>query len=170
VQAANRFEQAEKDLSYPTVSFIGVGGYMPYINQELSTPIPKEYEGVGINVQVPIFNGHQFTARREEAHYRTLEADQRLRDREQQIARDVRAAWSTANTAYQRLDVTAQFLREATLAKDLAQGRYDLGLSSIVELTQAQLNVTQAEIENLSAKYDYQNQFATLEYATGGLR
>lgn len=170
-QAAARFEQAEKDLSYPTVSLIGVGGYMPYINQiTLPRTIPGEYEGVAANVQIPVFNGHLFSARREEAHYRTLETDQRLRDREQQIARDVRATWATAQTAYQRLDVTAQFLREATLAQNLAQGRYDLGLSSIVELTQAQLNVTQAEIDNLSAKYDYQNQYATLQYMIGALR
>jgi len=171
LQAANRFEQAEKDLSRPTVSLIGVGGYMPYINQEtLPRVIPNEYEGVAVNVQFPIFNGHLFSARQQEAHYRSLEADQRLRDREQQIVRDVRTAWGTANTAYQRLDVTAQFLREATLALQLAQGRYDLGLSSIVELTQGQLNVTQAEIENLSAKYDYQSQYATLQYMIGALR
>ena len=53
---------------------------------------------------------------------------------------------------------------------DLAQGRYNLGLSSIVELTQAQLNVTEAEIENLSAKYDYQTTYATLQYTLGALR
>ena len=68
----------------------------------------------------------------------------------------MRVAWAAPITAYQRIDVTAQFLRQAALALDLAQGRYNLGLSSIVELTQAQLNLTQAEIENLSAKYDYQ--------------
>jgi outer membrane protein TolC len=39
-----------------------------------------------------------------------------------------------------------------------------------VELTQAQLNVTQAQIENLSAKYDYQSQYATLQYTLGALR
>ena len=171
LEAANKFERAEKELSYPTVSLIGVGGYMPYFKQEaLPRVTPNEYEGLGVNVNIPIFNGHLFTARREEAHYRALEADQRLRDRQQQVVRDVRAAWTTANTAYQRLDVTAQFLREATLALNLAQGRYDLGLASIVELTQAQLNVTQAEIENLSAKYDFQSQYATLQYTIGGLR
>jgi len=56
------------------------------------------------------------------------------------------------------------------MALDLAQGRYKLGLSSIVELTDAQLNVTQAEIENLSAKYDYQRSYATLQYSIGMLR
>jgi outer membrane protein len=45
-----------------------------------------------------------------------------------------------------------------------------LGLSSIVELTQAQLNVTRAEVENLGAKYDYQSQYAALQYAMGLLR
>ena len=170
-QAANRFEQAEKDLSYPTISMLGVAGYIPYIAQENPTRlVPGEYEGVGVNVQIPIFNGHLFSARRQEAHYRTLEADQRLREREQQIARDVRAVWASAMTAYQRLDVTAQFLREATLALNLAQGRYDLGLSSIVELTQGQLNLTQAEIDNLSAKYDYQSLYSDLQYTIGGLR
>lgn len=171
LQAANRFEDAEKDLSYPTVSFLAVGGYIPYIAQlNLPRMTPNEFEGVGINAQIPIFNGRQFAARRQAAHFQVLEADQRLRDRLQQVERDVRTVWTSAQTAYQRLDVTAQFLREATLALNLAQGRYDLGLASIVELTQGQLNQTEAEIQNLSAKYDYQTQYANLQYALGALR
>jgi outer membrane protein len=171
LQAAQRFERAEKALSYPNVNFIGVGGYMPYVDQiTLPRVIPNEYESAGVNVQIPVFNGHLFTARREEAHYKALEADQRVRDRLEQIERDVRDVWGNSMTAYQRLDVTAQFLREATLALNLAQGRYDLGLATIVELTQSQLNLTQAEIENLSAKYDYQVAYADLQYAIGALR
>jgi outer membrane protein len=79
-------------------------------------------------------------------------------------------AWANASTAYQRLDVAAQFVKQASLALELAQGRYNLGLSSIVELTQAQLNLTRAEIENLGAKYDYQAQYSTLQYTSGQLR
>lgn len=165
--AAYKFAEAEKDLSRPTVSAVAVGGYTPYIN---TSPIPSEYEGVGANVSIPIFNGHLFSARREAANQRALEADQRLRDLQQQISRDVRVAWGHANDAYQRIDVTAQFLRQASLGLQLAQGRYDLGLSSIVELTQAQLSVTQAEIENLNAKYDYQTEYAALQYTIGLLR
>jgi outer membrane protein len=79
-------------------------------------------------------------------------------------------ALASASTAYQRLSVTAAFLQQANLALDLAKGRYDLGLASIVELTQAQLNVTRAEIEDLSAKYDYHTEYAALQYAMGLLR
>jgi outer membrane protein len=169
--SANRTERAERDLSYPTVSLVAVGGYIDWINQiTLPHAIPSEYAGAAVDVHVPIFNGHLFAARREEAHYKAQEADQRVRNEEQAIARDVRTAWASASTAYQRIDVTAQLLREATLSLSLAQGRYDIGLSSIVELTQAQLNLTDAEIENLNAKYDYQSVYAGLQYAIGALR
>jgi outer membrane protein len=148
-----------------------VAGFVPFINQTSPTqPIPKEYEGAAVNVDFPIFNGHLFSARREAAHQRALASDQMLRDEQERVVRDVRSAWASATTAYQRIDVTAQLVRQAALALNLAQGRYNLGLSSIIELTQAQLNVTEAEVENLSAKYDYQIQYAALQYAVGLLR
>jgi outer membrane protein len=165
--SAYKFFDAERDLSRPTVSAVAVAGLLPYIN---TAGVPLEYEGVGANVNIPVFNGHLFSARREAARQRAMEADQHLRDQQERIARDVRVTWSGVVTAFQRMDVTQQFLRQAALALDLAHGRYDLGLSSIVELTQAQLNLTQAEIENLSAKYDYQSQYAVLQYTIGALR
>lgn len=169
--SAYRVERAERDLSYPTVSLVAVGGYIDYINQiTLPRVIPNEYGGAAVNVHIPIFNGHLFSARREEAHYKALEAEQKLRDEEQAIARDVRTAWGGISTAYQRLDVTAQLLRQATSSRELAQGRYDNRLSSIVELTQAQLNETGAQIESLNAKYDYQSRYAFLQYTIGALR
>jgi len=169
-ESAYKFADAEKDLSRPIVSLVGVAGYIPYIAQLTNQLTPSEYAAAAVNVQIPVFNGHLFAARREAAHYRALEADQNLRNEQERIARDVRVAWASSLNAFQRIDVTAQFLRQASLALQLAQGRYDLGLSSIVELTQAQLNLTQAEIENLSAKYDYQSQYAVLQYALGLLR
>jgi outer membrane protein len=170
-EAAYKFLEAERDLKRPTANFVGVAGYMPYIDQvTLPRVIPNEYAGAAVNVQIPIFNGHLFTARREEARYRAIAADQRVRDLEESIARDVRTAWSNSQTAYQGLAVTAQFLREATMAQDLAQTRFNLQLSNIVELTQAQLNETDAEIQNLNAGYDYQSLYSALQYALGALR
>lgn len=168
--AAYKFAEAEKDLSRPTVSAVAVGGFLPFINNNTSSPIPAEYEGLAANISIPLFNGHLFSARREAAMQRALESDQRLRDEQQRLTRDVRVAWASANDAYQRIDVTAQFLRAAAQALDLSRGRYDLGLSSIVELTQSQLNLTEAEIESLNAKYDYQTQYSVLQYTIGLLR
>jgi outer membrane protein len=58
-------------------------------------------------------------------------------------------------------------LEQAELALKLAHSRYDLGLSSIVELSQAQLNQSQAEIDGASAKYDYQIAIDDLDFQLG---
>ena len=76
-------------------------------------------------------------------------------------------AWLNANNALERWHISEQLLAQARLAFDLAQARYKGGLSSIVELSQAQLNVTAAEIEQASAKYEYQIQRAVLDYQVG---
>ncbi len=168
-QAAQKFETAEKDLKHPSVSLMAVGGALPYIDQNPRVA-PEGYEGIAINVEIPIFNGHLFSAREQAARYEALAANQRVRDLQQQVEHDVRAAWLNATTAYQRIPVTLELVTQATLAQDLAKGRYDLGLASIVELTQAQLNVTQAQIENVGAQYDYESANAFLQYTIGALR
>jgi len=164
--AAVRYARAERELWMPTISAAGAAGLTP----AYQAPLTDRYAAAGINVNIPIFNGFLFSARHQEANLRAQAADQGMRDLADRIARDVRTAWLDAGTAYQRLAVTAQLLREAMLALDLAQGRYKLGLSSIVELSQAQLNLTQAQIADTSAKYDFQIQSAVLSYQMGQLR
>jgi outer membrane protein len=168
--SANKFAEAEKDLSKPTLSAVAVAGVIPLIKQEGGTNVPLGYEGLAANLSVPVFNGHLFAARREAAQERALESDQKVRNEQQRILRDVRTAWSGAITTYQEIDVTAQLMRAAAQALDLANGRYQYQLASIVELTTAQLDETAAEIGNLNAKYDYEIQYALLQYATGQLR
>jgi outer membrane protein len=63
--------------------------------------------------------------------------------------------------------VTAQLVKQANLAMDLASTRYKLGLSSIVELSQAQLRQTSAQIEDTSARYQYRLALSTLNYEMG---
>jgi outer membrane protein len=169
LQGAQSFEQAEADLSRPSVSFIAVGGGLPYLGQDPRVA-PYGYEGAALNVDIPIFNGHLFSARRQAAHYEAQATIERLRNLRQQVEHDVRNAWISASTAYQRIPVTQDLMRQAQLALELAQGRYNLGLASIVEVTQAQLNLTQAQIENVSATYDYQTAYAQLQYTVGALR
>jgi outer membrane protein len=65
------------------------------------------------------------------------------------------------------MTVTAQLVKQANLAIELAQTRYKLGLSSIVELTQAQLQQTSAQIEDTSARYQYRLSLSTLSYEMG---
>ena len=85
----------------------------------------------------------------------------------EQVARDVRTAWLNANTALQQVTVTSQLVQEANTALDLAKTRYDLGLSSIVELSQAELQQTEAAISNANARSQYNFAIATINFQTG---
>jgi len=125
---------------------------------------------VGLNVTIPIFNGGLFKARQAEAELKAKAANQNVSDLENRVTRDVRVAYLNAATALDRLSLTRELLQQAELAQDLAQSRYDLGLGSIVELSQAQLNVTSAQIANATALYDYQTQRVIVDYQIGALR
>jgi outer membrane protein len=162
-ESATQFANAEKDLWRPTVSSLWTAGVTPAHASNLG----DHYAAGGVNINFPIFNGHLFGARRAEADLKSQAAQEKVRDAENQIARDVRLALLNTNTAYQRLELTAELLSQAAQALELALARYNLGLGSIVELSQAQLNNTAAQIEQSSAKYEYQIQRAVLDYEIG---
>lgn len=166
-----KFQRAERDLSFPTIVAEGDAGYLPDIEQ-LTRPrfIPNHYEAAAVNVEIPIFNGHLFAARREAALMKTRQAGENLREMEQRVARDVRVAWANAVTDYQRIGYSAELLHQSQLALELAQGRYKLGLSSIVALSQAQLSETQSAIQAVNAKYDFEKDHYALQYQLGLLR
>jgi outer membrane protein len=164
-QSAQKFQTAERDLFLPTIQAVGVVGDTPVRDPVLS----NWYGAVGVNVGIPLFNGFLYSARSREARLRTQATQERLLDLRNRISRDVRTSWLNANTAYQRVSVTQQLLDQANLALDLAQTRYNMGLSSIVELSQAQLQQTQAQIGNAQAGYDYRLALAILDYQTKGI-
>jgi outer membrane protein len=164
-RSAEKFQSAEHDLFYPTIAAVGVVGDTPVRNPVLS----NWYGAVGVNVAIPLFNGFLYSARSREAHLKTQATQDRMLDLRNRISRDVRTSWLNANTAYQRVGVTQQLLDQAGLALDLAQTRYKLGLSSIVELSQAQLQQTQAQISSTQAGYDYRLALAVLRYQTTGI-
>jgi len=163
VRSAESYATAERDLWLPTITAVGAAGLAP-VHEDL---LGSRYAAAGFNVNIPLFNGHEFGALRAEANAKAQAQSQYLRDLQNGIVREVRKAWLESNAAFQRLSVTQQLLAQATQALDLAQQRYKLGLSSIIELSQAQLNMTQAEITQASAKYDYETAISSLNYQIG---
>jgi outer membrane protein len=167
-QSAQKFARAQWDQRLPSITAAGTVGTVPIrVDQYYSN---NWWGGIGVNMNIPIFNGFLYSSEAKEASYRAQADAERTRDLRDLIVRDVRTAWLQANTAYQRISVTAELLKQANLALQLAQTRYQLGLSSIVELSQAQLQQTSAAIDNTNAQYEYRLSLATLDYQTGTTR
>ena len=129
-----------------------------------------DYGAIGLNVSVPVFTGGLLTARAREAALRAAAAQKDLAGEETAAARDVYTAWVEARTAYDAIAVSEQLLKSAQEAFELAQSRYKVGASSIVELSQADLQEIQAEITAATSRFDYQVRRRALDFQTGTLK
>jgi outer membrane protein len=164
-QAAQKFSKAQREQLLPTISALGMVGGTPVGSSQFFTT--NWYGAVGGDVSIPIFNGFRLTAQASEAALQSKAATEQTRALRDQVVRDVRTAWLNANTAMQRVTVTAELLKEANTALALAKTRYDLGLSSIVELSQAELQQTEAAIGNANARSQYNFAISTINFQTG---
>jgi outer membrane protein len=165
-RAAEKFVSAEHALNYPNLGILGTAGIVPTGQPQ----IPDRYGAIGFNLNIPIFNGWLFKARESEAELRAQATHQRANDLENQIARNVRVAYLDDETAYERVGLTEQLLKQSQTAFELAQSRYNFGLSSIVELSQAQLILTSAQIALVGAKYECQAQRLNIDFQIGALK
>jgi outer membrane protein len=164
-QSQEKFSRAQRDQILPTVSAIGTVGASPIRAGQYYV---SSWDGaIAANVNIPIFNGFLYSAQAKEAKLRAQATAQQTRQLKDRIVRDVQTAWLDANNAFTRLGVTAQLFSQANESLSLAQTRYKLGLSSIVELSQAQLQQTEAEITHTNAQYQYRLTLAALKFQTG---
>jgi outer membrane protein len=171
-EAAEKFRRAQRDQLFPTISTLGVAGVTPVRPDCFGGCFPNYfisswYGAIGVNMSIPIFNGFLFSAEASEAKYRAQAAAENTRDLRDRIVRDVRTSWLAANTAFQRVGVSAELSKQADQSLSLAQSRYRLGLGSIVELSQAQLQQTDAAISFVNAQYQYRFALSTLNFEIG---
>jgi outer membrane protein len=164
-QSQEKFSRAQRDQMLPTLSAIGTVGASPIRSDQYYV---SSWDGaIAANLNIPIFNGFLYSAQAKEAQLRAQATGQQTRLLKNRIVRDVQTAWLDANNAFTRLGVTAELLNQANESLALAQTRYKLGLSSIVELSQAQLQQTEAEISDTNAQYQYRLTLATLNFQAG---
>jgi outer membrane protein len=171
-QAAEKFRRAQRDLLLPSINALGIAGVTPVRPDCFGGCFPNYfvsswYGAAGVNMSIPIFNGFLFSAQASEAGFRVKAAAENTRDLRDIVVRDVRTAWLAANTAFQRVSVAEELSRQADLSLSLAQSRYNLGLGSIVELSQAQLQQTDAAIAYVNAQYQYRLSLSTLNFEIG---
>jgi TolC family type I secretion outer membrane protein len=92
------------------------------------------------------------------ANYETIELQVRL---------EVEQAYIAVVEADERIGATEKAIESAQENLRLAQGRYDAGVGTILELTEAQLSLSNAEADNVRALTDYRVGLAVLDRVVG---
>jgi outer membrane protein len=165
-EAAIKYARGERDARYPAISAVGSAGVSPIHDPQLS----DGYAAAGLVMSMPLFAGGYYSAREQAARLQAEAEEQSVRDLENNIVRDVRVSWLNAQNSFERYRITNQLLENARQSWQLAQARYKNGISSIVELNQAELSLISAEISLATTRYQYLVQRSALNFETGSLR
>lgn len=161
--AARSLASAERAAHFPKISIIGAAGRTTAGDPR----VEGDYAAAGINVELPIFAGFKTSARAAEVALQAQAADENVRELEDIIARDVQVAALAAEGAFDRIGLTTSLLRNSEEAYDLAEAKYQTGVTSIVEFSQAQLAKLQAQINHATATYEYQISRLLLDFQVG---
>jgi outer membrane protein len=166
VSSADKRADAEREARFPKVEAIGSFGRTPLGD----SAVQGNYGAAGLNVEIPLFTGGLLSSRQREAKLKASAELQSLEKEKNQVVNQVNSAWLDATTALKNIDVTTKLAASAEQALDLARAQYKAGTTSTIELSQAELNALQAEIEVAAAKYDYQIRRVNLDYNVGTLQ
>jgi outer membrane protein TolC len=125
---------------------------------------------VQLSLNIPIFDGFKTTNRVEETlhNYNNVRAQEE--DRRQQIALEVEQSYLRVVETQERIKATESAAKAAKENLDLAQGRYQVGVGSIIEITDAETTYTDAITTYIRTVYDYKIADAQLARAMGDNR
>jgi outer membrane protein len=118
-------------------------------------------------ITLPLFDGFTREQRIEQAKVDRSTARYGERARDLQLTADVTAAYLTLTTAVRTVDIQQQNASEAREALALAEERYRVGASTIIDVLDARAAFERADDDRISAEYDYHKAFAALESAVG---
>jgi outer membrane protein len=163
--AAKKFVDAQKALRYPIINVYGAAGVVPVGDDRF----PQYYGAIGINLNVPVFDGGKISALQQQAQLQALTLSENVTETENNVVKAVRVAWLNAKAGYENIEITAHLQEASAQALSLAESRYNLGITSIVELNQAQLSAIDAEIVYSQARYRYLSALTALDYQVGTL-
>lgn len=158
LQAELDKQQEKISASYylPTVSLIGQYQVQTQTNNfEYGNAYYPNSSFVGLQVSVPLFTGLSTRAKVRQAALTRNQSGLLLQQRQQQLHADVHEALANSREASLRLESTAVVQETAQLSFTIIQYRYKSGLSSRLELTDAELALSTAQSNYLEAVYDY---------------
>ena len=146
---------------YPTVN--AVGGYSAL---GTGTPAANNFNA-GIVITWPIFNSFLTTDQIAETRFRQHAILRAIEDLRQEVVLQVNTAFLNWQASLQRISRAEKTLAASRAELELAEKRYEAGLTSIIELEDAQRSYTADDAAYADALYGFSVTKATVDRATG---
>jgi len=149
------------------------GGYLPtlagaagYGYAADETPLDQGYN-VGVTLSVPLFSGFLTREQVKEAEASLSSVRYELTDARRRVLLQVEQAAYGVSEAAERIGARKKEREASDENLRLATARYEVGAGDIIEMIDAQVQMTQADTATIDAQYDYSVSVATLLRAVG---
>ncbi len=160
-QAAETAIKAAQGNFFPTVTSSASYSYS-------ATDFPLVYNwNVAGTVNIPIFSGFLTKQQVAQARANLLKTKANGDVLRQNILLEVNQALLNLGAAKERLQVTAVTIQQAKERLEQVEGRYKAGLSTAVEVTDAEVALVNAQVNDVVAMSNFQAAKAQLDRATG---
>jgi outer membrane protein len=136
-------------------------GYVPDLNQVKADFV------AGMSVQLPVYNGHRTRYQVEEAEANMAVARSRAQALERSVSADVQRAVAAVRASREKIATADIQVRQARAAVALARTRYEAGVVTNLDVLDAETLLSEAELEQLRARYELVRGRYQLEQAVG---
>ena len=173
IAAAQQGIRVARSSYWPSIGF-GISSRFAYDDSRVGTDFTTQFfdersTNMGFSMSFPIFDRFLTRNSVQQAKIQYQNAQLDLEDARQNVSLQVRQAYLDYLTDEKRLDVTEKQLRAAEQALEAEQERYNVGASTLVELTQARATFVQASSDRSEAKYNFLFRKRLIEYYIGVL-
>lgn len=170
---AHQKREEQADLDYRAVradripSLSGFAGYGT-IGSGIDNAIPTW--NLGVSLELPVFDGGRVDARRAEALSRLRREGIEGQDLRHQIELEIRLAFAGLNLAREQITVAEEGLQLAQQELEQARRRYQAGITTSIEVTDAQTRLERARENQITALFNYNLERINLGEAMGTIR
>jgi outer membrane protein len=144
--------------------FADYGSLGTSINNSLPT------RSIGISVTVPVFDGGRLDARRAETLSQSDQERIKSEDLREQIQLEVRLSLDSLDSAEAQVKIAEEGLQLAAAELEQAQRRYRSGITTSVEVTDAQTRLERARENRIGALFQFNSAKIELGQAMGTIR
>lgn len=185
VQSAfsSALSQLPRGNNIPTVvqtgAFVNVAGNQYFVNTTISKPestVPANYwrqldfnfrQSIGLNLQVPIFNGTQARTNYRRALVNSDNIKLQMKADSLKLKQDIYTAYQNAINALATYNSRSKAYQTASYSYSLGKQRYEVGLLPVLDLITLQNNMQRALIDQMVSRYDFVFRVKILEFYRG---
>lgn len=136
---------------------------------DLSNYVFPQTSFLGLQLSIPVFNGNRIAHQSRQANIRVQQEKLKLGDLTQKAKLEIASIVANWEDASSRLAIQQKTVEAAELHYNMINNRYKNGLSSKLEVTDAEMALTQAQQNHLNVVFDIKILTAEMKMALGKL-